>query len=86
MRSLAATEAEASAAVDDADVARRWHRHWLCGGFPDAYAAGPDFRDWQEAYLRAYIERDAEDAWTWLQARGLVDEALLEKKAFGKDE
>ncbi len=22
---------------------------------------------------RAYVERDAEDAWTWLQARGLVD-------------
>ena len=24
---------------------------------------------------RAYVERDAEDAWAWLQARGLVDEA-----------
>ncbi|HSD18381.1 MAG TPA: hypothetical protein VLC71_14125 [Thermomonas sp.] len=24
---------------------------------------------------RAYVERDAEEAWTWLQARGLVDEA-----------
>jgi hypothetical protein len=24
---------------------------------------------------RAYVERDAEDAWTWLQARGLVDDA-----------
>ena len=23
---------------------------------------------------RAYVERDAEDAWAWLQARGLVDE------------
>ena len=23
---------------------------------------------------RAYVDHDAEDAWTWLQARGLVDE------------
>ena len=27
------------------------------------------------ASARAYVERDAEDAWAWLQARGLVDEA-----------
>ena len=24
---------------------------------------------------RVYVERDADDAWAWLQARGLVDEA-----------
>lgn len=33
-----------------------WQRLWLAGGFPDA--VGGDFREWQEAYLRAYIERD----------------------------
>ena len=34
---------------------------WLCGGFPDALGAaarGGDFRDWWEAYLRTYVERD----------------------------
>ena len=33
-----------------------WQRIWLAGGFPDAVTG--DFREWQEAYLRAYIERD----------------------------
>ncbi|MBI4755075.1 MAG: ATP-binding protein [Betaproteobacteria bacterium] len=33
-----------------------WQRLWLAGGFPDA--AMGDFREWQENYLRAYIERD----------------------------
>lgn len=33
-----------------------WQRLWLAGGFPDALAG--DFREWQEAYLRTYIERD----------------------------
>jgi len=33
-----------------------WQRLWLAGGFPDAL--GGDFREWQEAYLRTYIERD----------------------------
>ena len=36
-------------------------RLWLCGGFPDALAAagrGGHFRDWWEAYLRTYVERD----------------------------
>jgi len=33
-----------------------WPRLWLAGGFPDAL--GGDFREWQEAYLRTYIERD----------------------------
>lgn len=34
---------------------------WLCGGFPDALSAaarGGHFRDWWEAYLRTYVERD----------------------------
>lgn len=38
-----------------------YHRVWLAGGFPDALAAGArggHFRDWWEAYLRTYVERD----------------------------
>ena len=34
---------------------------WLAGGFPDALGAagrGGHFRDWWEAYLRTYVERD----------------------------
>ncbi len=34
---------------------------WLCGGYPDALGAasrGGNFRDWWEAYLRTYVERD----------------------------
>ena len=34
---------------------------WLSGGFPDAVGAaarGGNFRDWWEAYLRTYVERD----------------------------
>lgn len=34
---------------------------WLSGGYPDALAAagrGGHFRDWWEAYLRTYVERD----------------------------
>ncbi|MFZ4479723.1 MAG: ATP-binding protein [Rhodoferax sp.] len=34
---------------------------WLCGGYPDALGAagrGGTFRDWWEAYLRTYVERD----------------------------
>lgn len=38
------------------------YRHlWLSGGFPDAIKAerrGGHFRDWWEAYLRTYVERD----------------------------
>jgi hypothetical protein len=45
-----------------------WRRLWLSGGFPDA-ARGP-FRDWWEAYLRTYIERD-------LPALGLSAAPLL---------
>ena len=36
-------------------------QNWLAGGFPDALGAaqrGGHFRDWWEAYLRTYVERD----------------------------
>ncbi len=48
-----------------------WRRLWLAGGFPDA-AAG-DFREWWEAYLRMYIERD-------LPALGVSAEPLLMRR------
>ena len=38
-----------------------YHAVWLAGGFPDALGAahrGGHFRDWWEAYLRTYVERD----------------------------
>jgi uncharacterized protein len=35
---------------------RNWKRVWLHGGFPDA--VGGAFREWWEAYLRTYVERD----------------------------
>ena len=35
---------------------RRWDAVWLRGGFPGALTG--DFRDWWEAYLRTYVERD----------------------------
>lgn len=35
---------------------RTWEEVWLRGGFPDALR-GP-FREWWEAYLRTYVERD----------------------------
>lgn len=38
-----------------------WQQLWLCGGYPDAVLAaerGGRFRDWCEAYLRTYVERD----------------------------
>lgn len=44
------------------DAPKTDHRQlWLCGGFPDAVGAadrGGHFRDWWEAYLRTYVERD----------------------------
>jgi predicted AAA+ superfamily ATPase len=45
--------------VAESQTARKsvdWRRVWLKGGFPDAL--GGDFREWWEAYLRTYIERD----------------------------
>ena len=35
---------------------KRWQDVWLKGGFPDALSGR--FRDWWDAYLRLYIERD----------------------------
>lgn len=49
---------------------------WLCGGFPDALTAsgrGGHFRDWWEAYLRTYVERD-------LPAQGVGADPILMRK------
>lgn len=48
-----------------------WQRVWLAGGFPDALTG--DFREWQEAYLRTYIERD-------LPQLGLAAEPLFTRR------
>lgn len=45
-----------------------WRRLWLAGGFPDAVRG--DSREWWEAYLRTYVERD-------LPALGVSAEPLL---------
>jgi uncharacterized protein len=45
-----------------------WRRLWISGGFPDA--ARGEFREWWEAYLRTYVERD-------LPALGVSAEPLL---------
>ncbi len=53
-----------------------WKSLWLTGGFPDALSAsgrGGSFRDWWEAYLRAYLERD-------LPMLGLSAEPLLMRR------
>jgi predicted AAA+ superfamily ATPase len=48
--------------IASADTADNPYQHlWLSGGFPDALAAAGragSFRDWWEAYLRTYVERD----------------------------
>lgn len=44
---------------------------WLSGGFPDAL--GWHFRDWWEAYLRTYVERD-------LPAMGVSADPILMRK------
>lgn len=49
---------------------------WLCGGYPDAVGAsarGGHFRDWWEAYLRTYVERD-------LPALGVHADPLVMRK------
>lgn len=49
---------------------------WLSGGFPDALGAagrGGHFRDWWEAYLRTYVERD-------LPALGVSADPLVMRK------
>lgn len=53
-----------------------WPSLWLTGGFPDAATAptrGGSFRDWWEAYLRTYVERD-------LPALGIAAEPLLMRR------
>jgi len=47
---------------------RSWQDLWLRGGFPDALRG--DFREWWEAYLRTYVERD-------LPALGVGADAIL---------
>jgi predicted AAA+ superfamily ATPase len=49
---------------------------WLAGGFPDAFSAsqrGGHFRDWWEAYLRTYVERD-------LPALGISADPIVMRK------
>lgn len=67
-----AYEEIASAGAPSSD----WKSLWLTGGFPDAIKAagrGGSFRDWWEAYLRAYTERD-------LPMLGLSAEPLLMRR------
>jgi predicted AAA+ superfamily ATPase len=48
------TTADGTSVVD-------YRENWLAGGFPDALGAAQrdgHFRDWWEAYLRTYVERD----------------------------
>lgn len=47
---LTASEAATGGAPED------WRTVWLKGGFPDALRG--DFREWWEAYLRLFLERD----------------------------
>jgi len=66
---LAETQLDAGQSVD-------YRALWLSGGFPDAFGAGKrggDFRDWWEAYLRTYVERD-------LPALGVSADALLMRR------
>lgn len=66
-----------AAEVAEGEPARTWDELWLAGGFPDALlaegAAPGGFRDWWEAYLRTYIERD-------LGALGVRIEPLLMRR------
>ena len=57
-----------AAEVASGSPKRGWQMLWLKGGFPDALKG--KFRDWWEAYLRLYIERD-------LPALGLGTQPLL---------
>lgn len=52
---------------------KRWTDLWLRGGFPDALRG--NFRDWWEAYLRAYLERDL--PWLGVQADPVFLRRLL---------
>ncbi|MFN0060601.1 MAG: ATP-binding protein [Planctomycetota bacterium] len=42
--------------IGGADPGVRLPELWLRGGFPDAFAG--EFREWWEAYVRTYVERD----------------------------
>lgn len=62
-----------AAELSGGDEPSSWQTAWLAGGFPDAVRAGPpedSFREWWEAYLRTYMERD-------LPALGLGADPLL---------
>jgi len=50
---------------------RTWKHVWLRGGFPRALRGA--FRDWWEAYLRTYVERD-------LRALGVETDPLLMRR------
>lgn len=66
------TAAEVSVPAPGSDYASLW----LTGGFPDAHTAerrGGSFRDWWEAYLRTYVERD-------LPALGVSADPLLMRR------
>lgn len=57
-------------------LAHDYREQWLTGGFPDAFSAasrGGLFRDWWEAYLRTYVERD-------LPTLGVAAEPLLMRR------
>jgi predicted AAA+ superfamily ATPase len=45
-----------AAEVATGDAPEDWRTVWLKGGFPDALRG--DFREWWEAYLRLFLERD----------------------------
>jgi uncharacterized protein len=51
---------------------RPWEDVWLRGGFPDPLRSG-NFREWWEAYLRTFIERD-------LPALGVATDPLLMRR------
>lgn len=63
-------------AATGTDPITDYRQLWLSGGFPDALGAaarGGHFRDWWEAYLRTYVERD-------LPAMGVSADPILMRK------
>ena len=61
------TASEATTGDPPAD----WHQLWVKGGFPDALRG--DFREWWEAYLRLFLERD-------LPQYGVSSDAVLARR------
>ena len=59
---------------------KRWTDVWLRGGFPDALRG--NFREWWEAYLRAYLERDL--PWLGVKADPVFLRRLLTMLAHGQ--